>query len=95
MRLSDRAIAASRREQSLVLAPRGGGPMAADGGRLQQHLTDREQCVLRLVLEGKSNKEIAADLRCSAKTVQFHVSNILWKTRAPTRIRLVVMMGRE
>jgi DNA-binding NarL/FixJ family response regulator len=58
-------------------------------------LTFRERAVLAQVLEGKTNKEIACELRCSARTVQFHVSNILWKTRHTSRLRLVVAMGRR
>ena len=39
-------------------------------------LSDREIEVLRLVGQGKSNKEIAMDLDISVNTVKVHVSNI-------------------
>jgi DNA-binding NarL/FixJ family response regulator len=42
-------------------------------------LTDREQEVLRLIADGKNNREIAAKLVISEKTVKTHVSNILSK----------------
>ena len=42
-------------------------------------LTEREAEVLRLVAAGRSNKEIAAELFISAKTVSVHVSNVLAK----------------
>jgi DNA-binding CsgD family transcriptional regulator len=42
-------------------------------------LTPRELEVLRLVTEGRSNREIAAALFISAKTASVHVSNILTK----------------
>ncbi|WP_447978655.1 response regulator transcription factor [Candidatus Nitrospira bockiana] len=39
-------------------------------------LSPQEERVLRLVAEGKTNKEIAADLRLSDKTVKNYLSNI-------------------
>lgn len=42
-------------------------------------LTAREVQVMRLVAAGRSNREIAADLVLSEKTVARHVSNILTK----------------
>ncbi|RCG31680.1 helix-turn-helix transcriptional regulator [Sphaerisporangium album] len=48
-------------------------------------LTAREQEVLRLVATGRSNREIAAELFISAKTVSVHVSNILAKLGVTSR----------
>src|SRR5712691_1175247 len=42
-------------------------------------LTEREREVLRLLAEGRSNKEIARSLIVSERTVKGHVSNILGK----------------
>lgn len=42
-------------------------------------LTEREQQVLRLVAEGLSSREIAADLGLSLKTVDSHRSNLMEK----------------
>jgi DNA-binding CsgD family transcriptional regulator len=48
-------------------------------------LTARELQVLRLVATGKTNKEIAAQLSLSEKTVDRHVSNIFGKVDVTTR----------
>jgi ATP/maltotriose-dependent transcriptional regulator MalT len=48
-------------------------------------LTPRELEVLHLVAEGRSNREIAASLFISAKTVSVHVSNILAKLGVTSR----------
>lgn len=48
-------------------------------------LTPRELEVLRLVALGRSNRDIAAELFISAKTVSVHVSNILGKLGVASR----------
>ena len=48
-------------------------------------LTDREVEVLRLLAEGRTNKEIAAELFLSAKTVSRHLSNIFTKIGVSSR----------
>ena len=48
-------------------------------------LTQRELEVLRLVASGKSNREIAADLVISERTVARHVQNIFAKLRLSSR----------
>jgi NarL family two-component system response regulator LiaR len=50
-----------------------------------QKLTDREVDVLRLLADGKANKEIAVGLSISETTVKTHVSNILLKLGVPSR----------
>ncbi|MEU0572431.1 response regulator transcription factor, partial [Nonomuraea sp. NPDC005983] len=48
-------------------------------------LTARELEVLQQVTNGRSNREIAAELFISAKTVSVHVSNILAKLGVASR----------
>lgn len=48
-------------------------------------LTERETEVLRLLAEGKANKEIALILSIGEKTVKTHVSNILQKLNVSSR----------
>lgn len=48
-------------------------------------LTPRERQVWRLLAEGHSNAEIARDLAVSARTVKFHVSNVLRKLMVSNR----------
>jgi DNA-binding NarL/FixJ family response regulator len=57
-------------------------PIADDS---PEHLTLRERGVLEMMMEGLSNKEIAAYLNISAHTVKFHISSILGKLGASTR----------
>jgi DNA-binding CsgD family transcriptional regulator/tetratricopeptide (TPR) repeat protein len=59
------------------------GEQAAAGGDFG--LTGRELEVLRLVVAGRSNREIAAELVISPKTASVHVSNILGKLDAASR----------
>jgi DNA-binding NarL/FixJ family response regulator len=49
------------------------------GNRTARDLTGREQEIIQLLAEGKSNKEVAALLGLSVKTVETHRSNIMRK----------------
>ena len=53
-------------------------------------LTDRESEVLTLMAEGMDNREIAARLQVSAKTVANHVSHVLTKLQARDRVEAVL-----
>lgn len=58
-------------------------------GEERPHLTERETEVLRLLAEGKTNKEIAAILCLSVKTVMVHRANIMEKLGLHSRTELV------
>lgn len=52
--------------------------------------TRREAEIVARIVEGRANKEIAAELRCSAKTVEFHIRNMFRKTSVSSRLELPV-----
>jgi DNA-binding CsgD family transcriptional regulator len=90
--LADKLGAGPLREQigSLARRARLGLPSVSPGAAGEHPpgilgLTGREAEVLRLVAAGHSNREIAAELFISAKTVSVHVSNILAKLNATSR----------
>lgn len=56
-----------------------------------ESLTDRETEVLRLLAQGKSNKDIAGQLVISERTVKFHVSSIMGKLGAGNRTEAVTI----
>ncbi|MEU8358289.1 AAA family ATPase [Nonomuraea sp. NPDC048882] len=70
-------------EEIEVLARRVGGLQEAQ--EPSELLTPRELEVLRLVTQGRTNRDIASELFISAKTVSVHVSNILSKLGVTTR----------
>jgi DNA-binding CsgD family transcriptional regulator len=63
------------------------GPLAA--------LTSREREVLRLVAEGRNNREIAATLFISPKTASVHVSNIFAKLDVSSRTQAAAIAHRS
>jgi DNA-binding CsgD family transcriptional regulator len=67
-----------------TLAP----PVPAAQGLIEP-LSERELEVLRLLAEGRSNREIAETLIIAVGTVKTHVHNICGKLEAPTRGRAV------
>ena len=65
-------------------------PRSAAPQRAFPELTEREEEVLSLVAQGKSNREIARQLFVSLKTVRNHVSNILLKLQVADRAQAVI-----
>lgn len=63
--------------------------LSPQSSALAEALTRREQEVLRLLLAGASNQEIAAELVISLATVKKHVSNLLGKLGVASRTRAI------
>ena len=67
------------------------GRAAADGDGTP--LTRREIEVVRLVAEGRTNREIASELFLSPRTVDMHVRNILSKLDCRSRVEASIKAG--
>jgi DNA-binding NarL/FixJ family response regulator len=62
---------------------------ASGGSDLYDSLTDREKQVLKLVAEGRSNKEVAELLDISVKTAMSHREHIMQKLDLHSRTELI------
>ncbi|HVU61322.1 MAG TPA: AAA family ATPase [Mycobacteriales bacterium] len=92
LQLGAGALLAELRGQSSELtgeSPRSGKVRDLDA------LTPRELEVLTLVATGRSNRDIAAALFISAKTVSVHISNLLAKLDAGSRTEAVAIARRR
>jgi DNA-binding CsgD family transcriptional regulator len=58
-------------------------------------LSAREREVIQLLLEGKSNKLIALDMKISDRTVEFHLKNIYSKFQVNSRMELVLRLKND
>ncbi|MEM7294524.1 MAG: response regulator transcription factor [Pseudomonadota bacterium] len=68
---------------------------AMHGDNPLQRLTDRELEVLKLVVQGDNNREIAEKLVITAGTVKSHISNILNRLEARDRTQAAVIAVRH
>lgn len=65
------------------------GKSVSKGAHSPNELSDREQEVMRMIAWGYSNKEIAARLELSVKTVEVHKANGMRKLGMKSRIDIV------
>ena len=65
------------------------GTPDAEAPDAYEALTDREKQVLKLVAEGRSNKEVAALLNISVKTAMSHREHVMLKLRLHNRTELI------
>ena len=91
----DTEVQALARRARLDLAPHATAPAAGAPTPTEQlGLTSREAEVLALVAAGRSNRQIAQALFISPKTASVHVSNILAKLGAHTRVEAAAIAHR-
>ncbi|HEU5430311.1 MAG TPA: response regulator transcription factor, partial [Thermomicrobiales bacterium] len=90
--LLDEAFAALAEPE---LAPDDAHPTDAASQPKTAALSPREQEVLALVAEGRSNKAIATALFVSPNTIKTHVASLLTKLNADTRAQLAVIATRR
>jgi DNA-binding NarL/FixJ family response regulator len=57
---------------------------------IRENLTEREQEIVKWVIHGMTNKEIATQLGISDKTVKTHLSNIFSKLKVSRRLELLL-----
>ena len=57
------------------------------------NMTAKEQVVARLVARGLSNREAAAELYVSAKTIEYHLGNVYAKTGLTSRHQLAAVLS--
>jgi len=74
----------------ILEAYKGAKPTSADSTALVEPLSDREIEVLRLVVAGLSNREIADQLVISVGTVKTHIHNIYGKLGVISRAQAIV-----
>ena len=56
--------------------------------RYRESLTSQESVIARLVADGRTNREVAAELFLSVKTVEFHLANVFRKLGIRSRRQL-------
>jgi DNA-binding NarL/FixJ family response regulator len=82
-----------------ALIESGGGSAAGQRDRagepILQMLTDRERDVLQLLMNGRSNREIAAAMGIEPATVKAHLGRMLRKTKATNRVELTLRAMEE
>ncbi len=75
-------------ELSRLVSTAQGGESASSRYAPGEDFTESESRVARLVADGLSNKEIAAELGVSVRTVEGHISNILSKKGWSNRVEI-------
>lgn len=89
----DTPSAQTRTDAAPATSPASAPPAAtarASASSLEEPLTDKEERILQLIAEGKSNKQIGATVFLAEGTVKNYVSRIMEKLHARSRTELAV-----
>lgn len=70
-------------------------PASVRPTRLPPDMSRLEREIMRLVVEGKTNREIAAEVHLSQNTVKFHMRQILQRTNTTNRTELAHQAAKE
>ena len=94
--VTPRELAAAIRtayQGKMTLSPEAAQILVQSRTKLQEfeELTDREREVLKLMVDGLNNTEIADRLTISLSTVKYHISNILGKLGVENRVSAVTL----
>ena len=65
------------------------------GEKQMSDFSSREEDVIQLLLEGKTNKQIAFDLNVSERTVEYHLHNIYAKLDVSSKVEAVLKLGKS
>jgi DNA-binding NarL/FixJ family response regulator len=71
------------------------GPPSEPSGPPGEALNEKEEKILRLIAEGKSNRQIAAAVFLAEGTIKNYVSRIMEKLHASTRTELAVISAKQ
>lgn len=71
------------------------GPPPVHQESVEEMITGREREVLHLLMNGRSNREIAAAMGIEQATVKAHLGRMLRKTRAKNRVELTLRAMEE
>lgn len=86
---ADLAAAIRQAMDTTIYQPFGAAEEAESRSVRASGLTERELEILELVADGKSNKQIAAQLFLAVQTVKFHLTSLYRKLDASTRTEAV------
>lgn len=76
----------------LLIALRGGGAQPPRPVDPLADLSRREEDILRLVAQGKSNREVGEELDLQEKTVKHYMTSILQKLQVRNRVEAAMLM---
>ena len=71
------------------------GAAASGAGAQGDHLSEQERKILPLIAEGKTNRQIAAELYLSEHTVKTYVSSLLKKLQLARRAEAAAYIARQ